>query len=179
MKQIVATGCFFLLLLNMLGQSMTVWFIEELHENPATHHLGEELVEIKIPLSIPYGTNWQNDAPSGLIRYGDAFYNIMEQRYENDSLYTLMQANLSAREQFFALADRIQQEFGHDTQADGPMQKGVKLFSSAFKHYLSVGNLVTFFVWELLPQVSHAGLISACFSSLSLSPLTPPPDAAA
>ncbi len=141
------------MLLNMLGQSAAVWFIEELHENPATTELGEEFVEIKVPLSIPYGTKWQNDNPTGLIRYGDKFYNIVEQRYENDSLYTLMQANLSAREQFFALADKIQQEFGHDQNNDGnPFEKSARLFSTAIKHYMTSDRHVTFFLWEVIEK---------------------------
>lgn len=175
MKRILAIGFLFLLLLNMLGQSVAVWFIEELHENPTTEQLGEEFVEIKIPLSIPYGTNWQNDDPTGLIRYGDKFYNIIEQRYENDSLYTLMQANLSAREQFFALADKIQQEFGHD-QATNPLERSVKLFSTAIKHYMASDRRVTFFIWEVMRESTPVPAYHDLLSFFELSPVSPPPD---
>ncbi|MBU1822854.1 MAG: hypothetical protein KKG00_15270 [Bacteroidetes bacterium] len=177
MKQILATGFLFLLLLNMLGQSVAVWFIEEMHNNPTSEQLGDELVEIKIPLSIPYGSSWQNDDPSGLIRYGDKFYNIVEQRYENDSLYTLMQANLSAREQFFALADQIQQEFGHDQNHEGnPFERSAKLFSTAIKHYMTSDRQVTFFLWEVMGKNPISPAYQALFSSYEPSPVSPPPD---
>lgn len=177
MKRILATGFFFLLLLNMLGQSVAVWFIEEMHTTPTEEQLGEEFVEITIPLSIPYGTQWQNDAPSGLIRYGDKFYNIVEQRYENDSLYTLMQANLSAREQFFALADQIQQEFGHDQdKAGSPLERSAKLFSTAIKHYMTSDRQVTFFLWEVVGNNIALPAYRAILSSYEPSPVSPPPD---
>jgi hypothetical protein len=177
MKQIIATGFVVLLLLNVLGQSVAVLFIEEIHNTPVSANLGDEWVEITIPLSIPYGTSWENDEPSGLIRYEDKFYNIVEQRYENDSLYTVMQANLSAREQFFALADKIQQEFGHDkTQAGNPFEKSAKLFSSAIKHYMISGCQVTFFLWEVVgPRTTFADYALA-YQNFEPSPVSPPPD---
>lgn len=175
MKQFLAIGLFFLLLLNMLGQSVAVLFIEKIHETPVAANLGEEWVELKIPLSIPYGTSWENDAPAGLIRYGDKFYNIVEQRYENDSLYTVMQANLSAREQFFALADKIQQEFGHD-QAGNPLEKSAKLFSSAIKHYMTSQRQVTFFLWEVIGNKTAFADYGLAYTNYEPSPVSPPPD---
>lgn len=177
MKQFIAAGLVFLLLLNMLGQSVAVLFIEEIHDTPVSANLGDERVEIKIPLSIPYGTSWQNDDPTGLIRYGDKFYNIVEQRYENDSLYTVMQANLSAREQFFALADKIQQEFGHDkAQAGNPLEKSAKLFSGAIKHYMTTHRQVTFFLWEVVAMKTAFPAYELSYPNFEPTPVSPPPD---
>ena len=141
--------------------------------------MSEERITLKVPLALPYGTTWNNDSPEGLIRYEGDFYNIVEQRYENDSLYTVMQANLSAREHFFALADRIQQEFGHDVNKTGnPLEKSSKVFSAAIKHYLSTQRRVTFFVWDLLEGTPRASSYSVAWSAYGPSPATPPPDQA-
>lgn len=177
MKHVAATGFFLLLLIHMLGQTVSVWCLEAFYHTPESSLLSDERITLKVPLALPYGTTWSNESPEGLIRYGGDFYNIVEQRYENDSLYTVMQANLSAREQFFALADRIQQEFGHDVNKSGnPLEKSSKLFSSAIKHYLSTRRQVTFFVWDLLEGTLLTPMYAAAASAYGPSPATPPPD---
>ena len=177
MKHVAATGFFVLLLIHMLGQTVSVWCLEAFYNTPDSSVLSEERITLKVPLAIPYGTTWNNDTPEGLIHYEGDYYNIVEQRYENDSLYTVMQANLSAREQFFALADRIQQEFGHDVNKTGnPLEKSSKLFSSAIKHYLSTQRRITFFVWELMEGTPLVSAYALALTAHESSPATPPPD---
>ena len=163
----------------MLGQSVSVWCLEAFYNTPESSLLSDERITLKVPLALPYGTTWNNDSPEGLIRYEGDFYNIVEQRYENDSLYTVMRVNLSAREQFFALADRIQQEFGHDiNKAGNPLEKSSKVFSTAIKHYLSTRRQITFFVWDLLEGTPRTSTHSVAYSTHRPSPATPPPDQA-
>ena len=161
----------------MLGQTVSVWCLELLYTTPDSGLLSEERITLKVPLAIPYGTTWNNDTPEGLIHYEGDYYNIVEQRYENDSLYTVMQANLSAREQFFALAERLQQEFGHDINKTGnPLERSSKVFSTAIKHYLSTQRQVTFYLWDLLEGTSPIANYAVAWSTYSPSPATPPPD---
>ena len=163
----------------MLGQTVSVWCLEAFYNTPESSLLSDERITLKVPLALPYGTTWNNDSPEGLIRYEGDFYNIVEQRYENDSLYTVMQANLSAREQFFALADRIQQEFGHDVNKTGnPLEKSSKVFSTAIKHYLSTQRKVTFFLWDLLEGTPRPYTYHIAWPVYCPSPATPPPDQA-
>ena len=163
----------------MLGQTVSVWCLEAFYNTPESSLLSDERITLKVPLALPYGTTWNNDSPEGLIRYEGDFYNIVEQRYENDSLYTVMQANLSAREQFFALADRIQQEFGHDVNKTGnPLEKSSKVFSTAIKHYLSTQRKVTFFLWDLLEGTPRTSTYHIAWPVYCPSPATPPPDQA-
>lgn len=163
----------------MLGQTVSVWCLKAFYNTPDSGLLSEERITLKVPLALPYGTTWNNDSPEGLIHFEGDFYNIVEQHYENDSLYTVMQANLSAREQFFALADRIQQEFGHDVnKAGNPLEKSSKVFSTAIKHYLSMQRQVTFFVWDLLEGTPRTSTNFVAYSAHGPSPATPPPDQA-
>jgi hypothetical protein len=54
-----------------------------------------------MPVSLPYATAWEDTSgKEGLIQHGDHFYNIVEQRYQNDTLYTTLKTNISAREHF-------------------------------------------------------------------------------
>jgi hypothetical protein len=177
LKHFAAIGLLLLLLIHMLGQAVSVLCLEEFYNTPNSGRMGEERVTLKIPLSIPYGTTWNNDTPEGLIRYEGDYYNIVEQRYENDSLYTVMQANLSAREQFFALADRMQQEFGHEEgKARNPLEKGARIFSGAIKHYMAFSQKVTFFLWEIAERRAPVYDYQVVFTTSELTPATPPPD---
>ncbi|WP_207504376.1 hypothetical protein [Telluribacter humicola] len=176
MKQLLSIGLLLLLLLNILGQSVAVLCIEEMYSTSDKGRLGDEWVVLKVPLSIPYGTAWQNDDPSGLIQYNGNFYNIVEQRYENDSLYTVLRSNLSAREQFFAIADQLQQQLGQDTEKSNPVEKTAKLLSGALKHYLPAKYNVTLFWWELAPENSLVPATQSLVASSVSTPLSPPPE---
>jgi hypothetical protein len=175
-KQLAAIGFLLLLLLNMLGQSVAVLWVEEMHQTAGQSTMGDDWVVLKVPLSIPYGTAWQNDEPEGLIQYQGGFYNIVEQRYENDSLYTVMRSNLSAREQFFAIADQIQQQLGQDTPRGTAGERTAKLLSGTLKHYLPTHYEVTLFWWELVPPSTplphHPHLVPSTFTT----PTSPPPE---
>ena len=176
MKALLATGLLLLLLLNILGQSVAVLCIEEMYRTSDKGTMGDEWVVLKVPLSIPYGTTWQNDNPSGLIQYNGNFYNIVEQRYENDSLYTVLRSNLSAREQFFAIADQIQQQLGQDTDKGNPVERTAKLLAGALKHYLPTHYHVTLFWWELLPEHSPVPAYQSLVASSDSTPSSPPPE---
>jgi hypothetical protein len=178
LKRLLAIGFFLLLLLNILGQSVAVLCIEEMYQTSDRGTLGDDWVVLKVPLSIPYGTSWQNDEPSGLIQYKGNFYNIVEQRYENDSLYTVMRSNLSAREQFFAIADQLQQQLGQDSEKSNPVEKSAKLLSGALKHYLPTQYHVTLFWWEQVPENAPVPTFQAFVPSSLATPSTPPPELA-
>lgn len=65
---------------------------------------GDEWVVVKMPISLPYTANWQNQGGvEGLVRMKGQFYNVTQQRYENDTLYTVLKTNLGAREHFLRL----------------------------------------------------------------------------
>ena len=54
----------------------------------------DEWLEIKMPIALPYSSDFANiTSHEGLIEYQGEFYNIIEQRYSNDTLYTNLKLN--------------------------------------------------------------------------------------
>lgn len=65
----------------------------------------DEKIVIKVHASLPYTGNWEESDPEQkCFKLGDEFYNVVEKRYENDTLYFTLQRNLNARDKFDALS---------------------------------------------------------------------------
>jgi len=74
-------------------------------------------VVLKLPISLPYNeSKWQEPQQvEGQLQKGDAFYQMVEQKMEGDTLYTTMVANHSARESFLELAEMVDQHLQNDS----------------------------------------------------------------
>ena len=74
-------------------------------------------VVLKLPISLPYNeSKWQEPQQvDGQLQKGDAFYQMVEQKMEGDTLYTTMVANHSARESFLELAEMVDQHLQNDS----------------------------------------------------------------
>ncbi len=96
-----------LLLYHTFRATVTLYFLEQFHLT-ADATLGEdEFVVVKLPISLPYTNTWEQSSAEGLIQHEDQFYNITGQRYANDTLYTTLKTNISAREKFFSLVEEM------------------------------------------------------------------------
>lgn len=174
MKPLLALGLFLLLLLHVLGQSVAILGLEEKYPVATTHDSGEEYLVLKVPLSLPYVATWQNDDPTGLVQYQGNFYNIVEQRYQNDSLYTVLRSNLTARDQFCALAEQIQQQLQQNAEGTSSSQ-ALKVLAGFCKNYLPTQRVLTFFWWEhQTEKITYPGLAPTLLAS-EHRPATPPP----
>lgn len=142
----------------------------------------DEWVMVKMPISLPYTTSWQNQSgQEGLIRVEDQFYNVTDQMYQNDTLYTVLKTNITARERFFALADEIKQSLDLETTKTNSQKnllaQVIRLLNQLGKVYVpfSVGHLLQQRPLSLITY-SHKTQYSLFFSSLVLPVLTPPPE---
>ena len=134
------------LLVLLLYYTGRVWVVAALFEHrfaqPTPATAGDEWVVVKMPLSLPYTTTWENtDSKAGLLRHRDQFYNITRQHYANDTLYTVMKTNQNARERFFALADEIKQQMDRRDAAasatdQNPLANLLKLLGQSAGVYL-------------------------------------------
>ncbi|GAB2786309.1 hypothetical protein GCM10027275_33460 [Rhabdobacter roseus] len=174
MKPLFALGLLLLLLLHLLGQSVAILGLEEKYPVATANDSGDEYLLLKVPLSLPYVAAWQNDDPAGLVQYEGNFYNIVEQRYQNDSLYTVLRSNLTARDQFMALAEQIQQQLHQDTEST-PASQTLKVFAGFCKNYLSTRRVLTFFWWECLPERTKYPRVATTLLASDHCPATPPP----
>jgi D-tyrosyl-tRNA(Tyr) deacylase len=71
---------------------------------PKMEAQADQLV-IKVHASLPYTGNWEESDPQQkCFKVGEEFYNVVERRYENDTLYFTLQRNVNVRDQFDALS---------------------------------------------------------------------------
>jgi hypothetical protein len=138
----------------------------------------DEWMVVKLPVSLPYATNWEDtEGKEGLIQHGDQFYNIVEQRYQNDTLYTTLKTNISAREKFFSLVEEMNDLTGQaaENTTKKPYSSLLKLLNQLSTVYISS------YTSQHTPQLAaHIAQALAAFQSPSfLSPgfpvTTPPP----
>ncbi len=159
-----------------------MFYFEQYYPTASPVMQNDEWIVVKVPISLPYTASWQNtDGQQGLIRMGDQFYNITEQKYANDTLYTVMKTNIGARDRFFALADEIKQIVDRDItesqQQKSPFTQVVKLLNQWAKVYLPFSSENLFLNPSfLIANSSKSSYISPFCSQLSYPVLTPPPE---
>lgn len=148
MKSITAIGFLLLLLYQLIGLPLAVLTFEQDYQTASPVRLADEWKVVKLPISLPYTDTWENaDGQSGLVRDGDTFYNIVHQRYANDTLYTILKTNQNARERFFDLAEQLQQFDTDQEAAQSPLNQLLKLLKDRLTTYLLPA------VWQLAQPV--------------------------
>ncbi|CCH53137.1 hypothetical protein BN8_02209 [Fibrisoma limi BUZ 3] len=179
-RVLLAIGLLLLLLYHTIGVSVAVWCFEESYEVTSPVSSGDEWKVVKIPISLPYTMSWENpDGQTGLVQEGDEFYNIAHQRYENDTLYTVLKTNRNARDRFVELADQVNQLVNQESApAKHPLSGLLKLLSERITTYLLTEP------FRLEPPVAQLRQSSAVLAewrelhpSAPLSVLSPPPRA--
>jgi hypothetical protein len=167
LKKLTAIGLLILLLYNMFGLTVAVLFFEDDYQTASPIREDDKWQTVKMHLpTLPYNTTWENsDGQEGLIRHGDEFYNVTEQRHENDTLYVTLKTNQHARDRFFELANMIQEitDQSADTP-ESPLGKAVKLLSDLLKVYLP--NTAIEWPAELIAGLANSPLYSSPAQSL-------------
>ncbi len=92
----------------------------------------DQQIEVKIYAPLPYGTNWEEIDPiQKSFKKGDAFYNMVERRYVNDTLYFTLQRNLNAHDAFDALSTIVNAIALGEKQQQAPIPKHHPTVSAA------------------------------------------------
>lgn len=135
MKRILSIGLLALLLYNMFGLAVGIFFFEKDFQNASETQEADEYKVMKFPVTpLPYSTSWENsDGIAGLFQNDGKFYNIIHQRIENDTAYVTLKTNLSARERFLELADQVT-DVSHTTK-EPPIRKAIRSLSELAKIY--------------------------------------------
>jgi len=132
---------------------------------------------IKIPVSIPYQTSWDNAEPAeGKIEHEGNYYQMKTRQLINDTMYVHCEFDQSARDRFITLASNINDEVAGDLA--GPQKKSPsKLLKSFLKDYMSSNRIHTFYVMEWAEQkINPADHYHVTPVHPFLSIQAPPPD---
>ena len=161
----------------MLGNTVALLSFEQDFSNKFTddNPSSEEYITVKLPFSIPYQrTVWENTKQDkGLYQYRNKFYNIVEQRLLNDTLYTVLKSNNTAQDRFSLIAQKIQAEVGNDATDSSSdvgkiLKKFIKDYSPNFK-----SCSVFFLIWDNPLPIAQTLIL--WFRAVPLQLLTPPP----
>ena len=96
-----------------------------------------DLIEVKVPVNLPYQTNWQDfERYDGEIQIAGVHYNYVKRKLQNDTLILMCIPNtdkmklFNARETFFSLVNDMQQ---NDQGKHPPLPvKPVKIFMAEY-----------------------------------------------
>lgn len=163
----------------MVGYSVVYW----LGGNVALETPGRELesivsdeyITVKVPVSLPYQTNWTAPQPvQGKLQVGNEFYEMVEQIMLNDTIYITCKPDRDARANFYALADHINKHI-NDNATDGP-KPSKNIVIQLLKEYISFQRVHTFFVIESLSDTTPLQQSSFLLLSRAFGVLSPPPE---
>ncbi len=131
----------------------------------------EETVIVKIPINLPYQTDWvSSEEVEGSVRQGDEFYEMKERKVENDTLVTVMVKDRNARENFFDLAQQVNE---HLTDEPGSTPAKSKLINTLIKEYCAQSSGWVFYIIEWPASIvapTHPILPTQDISSTLFSP---------
>jgi hypothetical protein len=136
-----------------------------------------QLIEIKVPLKLPYQTNWKEfERFDGEVEVNGIHYKYVKRAVYNDSLVLLCLPNegkmrlQSARDEFFKLVNDIQHP-NTGKKSDSGNKHSVK---SPVTEYYSIDN--NWLIPELTASPYHFYLTNSSFHTAghSISPEQPP-----
>lgn len=168
-----------LLLYNIMGFPLVYWIGEYF---AGTQNTGasskslppEDFLILKIPIMIPYQTDWQVAEPAeGRLRRGDDFYQIIEQQLLNDTLYVKCKPDISAKDRYLDLVSHVDKHVKGGV-ADGK-GKTPHLLKDFLKDYLTFNRNHWFFVGDWIEAGISFKSIIFSFPSLFLYVASPPP----
>jgi hypothetical protein len=179
LKKLVSILLLSLLLYNMVGYSVVYWLggnvALELQKDELESTLKEEYITVKVPVSLPYQTNWTAPQPvQGKLQVGNEFYEMVEQIMLNDTIYITCKPDRDARANFYALADHINKHI-HDHAADGP-KPSKSIVIQLLKEYVSFQRVHTFFIIESLSDSTPLQQPSFWLLSRAFGVFSPPPE---
>ena len=144
MKKILSIWLFFILLYQAGGFALQYLALAD-SESISLDENSETMV-VKIPISLPYQTNWETPREAeGELRQGDEFYQMVEQKMENDTLYTTIVADQNARDRFFDLANQVSE---HLTDQPEKAPAKSKLIQTLVKEYCASKDVWFFYILE-------------------------------
>lgn len=183
LKKLAAILLLVILLFNWVGYRFVINYMDESLDRKLEarldigHYNEEDLVEIKVPISLPYQVNWNDfERFNGEIEIDGIHYKYVKRKVHNDSLVLLCLKNeekmeiQDAKSRFFALVN--------DLNTTKPSPNSEKKHTNFFKSLISE-CLTTLPAFEIKPagtqQLDYPNLENLrLLASSTLAPDRPP-----
>ncbi len=139
----------------------------------------EQLRELKFYCPLPYTSNWENDELiTKVFQMDGAFYNTVNRRFENDTLYIKVQLNANAHERFDALSDAINNLSNRDDSQQQDKSPKVSL-NDFLKNYIGTARpeIVRYACFFYASSPSPNWHYSSFMANHHMDLWSPPPEA--
>ncbi|MGN6438194.1 MAG: hypothetical protein ACTHMM_16760 [Agriterribacter sp.] len=182
MKRVFAILLFSVHLFNLAGYRLLFCYLQEQNGLQTLRHIetgnyaDEDLVLVKIPVLLPYSTNWKEyERYDGEIEWGGVRYNYVKRKILNDTLFLLCLPDIKGTQ----LADAHQRYAGqindHPTFPQQGKERAAKL-ATASAEYLPSQALYTL-TQPTIVKGSQQLCFSASLMETDLDCIIQPPDA--
>lgn len=169
-------------LFNLAGYRLLFSYLQEQNDSQTLHHIeagnyaDKDLVLVKIPIMLPYTTNWKEyERYDGEIEWGGVHYNYVKRKILNDTLFLLCLPDIKGTR----LADAHNQYAGEMNGQTAFPQKGkerpIKLVVASVE-YIQTQSVYSIARPEALQQGEQLRF-SATLAETDLDCLIQPPDA--
>ncbi|MGN6492009.1 MAG: hypothetical protein ACTHLE_08450 [Agriterribacter sp.] len=184
MKRVFAILLFSVHLFNLAGYRLLFCYLQEQNGLQTLRHIergnyaDEDLVLVKIPVLLPYSTNWKEyERYDGEIEWGGVRYNYVKRRIFNDTLFLLCLPDIKGTQ----LADAHQRYAGQINDHPAFPQKGKERsakLATASAEYLLSQALYTL-TQPAIVKENQQLCFSASLMETDLDRVIQPPDAPA
>lgn len=128
-------------------------------------------VEFKIPVSLPYVTEWENDEYlEEEILHNEHFYNIISRKIEKDTMYVQCRFSGSARDRFWKLVSSFDDHHPHEKKAGNVMK-------NLLKEYMQKNQRLVFFIVEWMDTNTYPDFKAVIHNTVP-DLVNPPPNLA-
>jgi hypothetical protein len=168
-----------LLVYNMMGYSLAYLLEKRNAVGDAKYierHPYSKDIVIKVPVNIPYQTNWaQPESVEGEIEHDGEFYQMVSRQLINDTMYVHCEYDQNARDRFMDLVSNINEQI--KGEAANPSTEAPSMIMKSFlKEYLTISKQYTFFLIEWSENFAVYPAVQPTWMDTSLSIPSPPPD---
>jgi hypothetical protein len=181
LRRIISILLLALLVYNMMGYSLA-YLLEERNDvrdtNYIEHHPFSKDIVIKLPVNIPYQTNWAQPEPvDGKIEHNGEFYQMVSRQLINDTMYVHCEYDQNARDRFMDLVSNINEQI--TGEAANPSKGAPSMIMKSFlKEYLTIRKQYTFYLIEWSDHFVLYPPVHVTWMDSSLAIPAPPPDLA-
>jgi len=113
----------------------------------------DEIVELKIPVALPYPIHAQGFQPAdGRFEHNGQHFKLIKHKFENDTLYVVCIRDYETRQLVNTIRDYVELTHGFDGKTSG--QKALNILSKLVKDFYPEAKTI------ITHQYSHTGSLS-------------------
>lgn len=176
MKSFLPILLFGLLIFNMIGFSVYNITGNGEQRNVSLSETNPDFI-LKIPVTLPYATNWESDEPAeGELIHDADYYDITAKQMMNDTLFVKCRYKENARDRFWNLVSTFDDQM--KSSKGSSKNQSSFLLKNLVKEYMASRRKLTFYILEWKVPAAYQTDVTPHSALPEYSVSVPPPDKA-